>query len=317
MNRREMILRAGAAALGLGLAGCSSMGDSAKTARTKKVLFFSKSSAFEHSVIKTVDGKPSFAQNILNKLAPDHGIEFTFSKDGSLFNPEYLNQFDAYFFYTTGLLTDAGDDKNPPMTPEGKEAFLHAIKNGKGFIGTHSATDTYHTGELGMDWKHKGPSRYQNDPTPDTYIQMIGAEFIIHGKQQPSNLRVIDPKFPGCNNLGSTLTLTDEWYSLKDFAPNMHVLLLQDTAGMEGEPYERPPYPETWARMHGKGRVFYTSMGHREDVWTNPTFQEILFGGISWAVRNVNADVTPNLHKVAPHCMELPKAPAPAKPKAK
>ena len=58
--------------------------------------------------------------------------------------------------------------------------------------------------------------------------------------------------------------------------------------------------------MHGSGRVFYTAMGHREDVWTNPLFQEILFGGIAWAVRNVDADVTPNLKKVAPGCDELP-----------
>ena len=47
---------------------------------------------------------------------------------------------------------------------------------------------------------------------------------------------------------------------------------------MEGPSYKRPPYPSTWARMHGKGRVFYTSMGHREDVWTSPEFQAVLIG---------------------------------------
>ena len=45
---------------------------------------------------------------------------------------------------------------------------------------------------------------------------------------------------------------------------------------MKGTTYERPNYPETWARMHGKGRVFYTSMGHREDVWENPMYQGLL-----------------------------------------
>ena len=75
---------------------------------------------------------------------------------------------------------------------------------------------------------------------------------------------------------------------------------------MKGKMYERPPYPATWARLHGKGRVFYTSMGHREDVWTNPVFQEILTGGINWVVKNVEADVEPNIDKVTPKAHQLP-----------
>src|SRR5271154_4699059 len=149
INRREMIRRTGLATLGLGLAGKSALARSADSSKPKQVLFFSKSSGFEHSVIKSVNGQPSFAEKILTELGPKNGIEFTFSKDGSLFTPEYLAKFDAYFFYTTGELTTAGTDKNPPMTPEGKAAFLDAIKKGKGFIGTHSASDTFHTGETG------------------------------------------------------------------------------------------------------------------------------------------------------------------------
>jgi type 1 glutamine amidotransferase len=75
---------------------------------------------------------------------------------------------------------------------------------------------------------------------------------------------------------------------------------------MKNNMYQRPPYPATWARMHGKGRVFYTSMGHREDIWTNPVFQEVLTGGINWAVGNVKADVKPNIDKVTPKANELP-----------
>lgn len=71
-------------------------------------------------------------------------------------------------------------------------------------------------------------------------------------------------------------------------------------------PYQRPPYPSTWAHLYGKGRVFYTSMGHREDVWMSPLFQEILFGGIDWALGRVDADNTPNLTQVAPRAGELP-----------
>jgi type 1 glutamine amidotransferase len=314
-----MILRTGAAALGLGLAGCTSFdrSDSA-SAKPRKVLFFTKSSGYEHSVIKSVNGQPSFAQQILTELGPKHGIEFTFSKDGSLFTPEYLAQFDAYFFYTTGNLTEAGKDKNPPMTPEGKAAFLDAIKRGKGFIGTHSATDTFHTGEREDMPADQVPTRDKNyGDAADPYVRMIGAEFIHHDKQQVAAMRVADPKFPGFKDRAPEFKLMEEWYSLKDFSSNLHVILVQETAGMEGQHYQRPPYPATWARMHGKGRVFYTSMGHREDVWTNPIYQEMLFGGIAWAVRNVNADITPNLLQAAPDCMTLPPATPPPVAKAK
>ena len=53
---------------------------------------------------------------------------------------------------------------------------------------------------------------------------------------------------------------------------------------MHDDALPAPPYPATWARMHGKGRVFYTSMGHREDVWTNEKFQQVALGGFSWVL---------------------------------
>jgi hypothetical protein len=299
-----MILGTGATTL-LGLTGWPPA--RAAEGRTKKVLFFSKSSGFQHSVIKQDGDAPSFAGKILAELGPKHGIEFTFSKDGSLFTPEYLAKFDAYFFYTTGDLTAAGTDKHPGMSLAGKAAFLDAIKSGKGFIGTHSATDTFHTNEPADGTTRDRSARYQNyGEKADAYTRMIGAEFILHGAQQKSKMRMADPKFPGLKDHAQDFELMEEWYSLKDFSSNLHVLLVQETEGMTGAPYQRPAYPATWARMHGRGRVFYTSMGHREDVWTNPLFQDILFGGIAWAVGNVDADVTPNLEKVAPGHATLP-----------
>ncbi len=62
----------------------------------------------------------------------------------------------------------------------------------------------------------------------------------------------------------------------------------------------------TWARKHGKGRVFFTAMGHREDVWTHATFQQILLGGIAWALGNVDADIPPNIKKATPQAGQLP-----------
>lgn len=312
MNRREMILRSSAAALALGLAGFPTFVRGADS-RTKKVLFFSKSSGFEHPMIKRKNGEPSPAEVILAELGPKHGIDFTFSKDGSLFNPDYLAQFDAYFFYTTGILTAPGTDKNPPMSPEGKAAFLEAIENGKGFIGTHSAADTFHTNEGVEAPKDRTPRYHNNGDKSDPYIKMLGGEFISHGTQQPARMRVADSKFPAFKNIAGGFDMKEEWYSLKDFAKNLHILLVQETEGMTGLPYQRPPFPATWMRMHGNGRVFYTSMGHRDDVWASQIFRNTLFDGIAWAVRNIEADVTPNIEKVAPRCYELPAPPRPHK----
>src|SRR6185436_20043464 len=87
----------------------------------KKVLFFTKSSGFEHDAIKLAlrDGKPGYAFAVMKALGEKNNFDVTFSKDGSLFTPEYLAQFDAFVFYTTGDLTTSKPSE-PGMTPEGK-----------------------------------------------------------------------------------------------------------------------------------------------------------------------------------------------------
>lgn len=298
MNRRELLLTgaAGFAAAGLPARAGGRQG-------RKKVLFFSKSSGFEHSVIARKDGGPMFVEPILSALGEKHGIDFTFSKDGGLFNSGEFAKFDALFFYTTGDLTQPGRDGNPPMTPAAKEAFLEAIRRGMGFVGTHSAADTFHTQPDPPDRSN----RYRNHgEKADPYVRMLGAEFIKHGKQQKARMRCTDPRFPGMEGAGAGFELLEEWYSLKDFRSDLHVLLVQETAGMEGADYQRPPYPATWARRHGEGRVFYTSMGHREDVWTNPLFQQILAGGLNWALGRAAVRLRPNLTEVTPDYAVLP-----------
>lgn len=306
INRRQMLVRGSALALGLGLSRWPFA--IAQEPKRRKVLFFSKSSNFEHAVIKRKDGQPSYVEKILSELGPKNAIEFTYSKDGSLLTTDYLAKFDAYMFYTSGDLLSAGKDGNPPMTPDGKAAFLDAIKNGKGFVGVHSASDTFHTDETAAtDTNRPRTWRYRNiGERADPYTRMIGAEFIVHSVQQTANARVIDPKFPGFEKLGERVELMDEWYSLTDFSKDLHVLLVQETEGMTGVPYKRPPYPNTWARMHGKGRVFYTALGHREDVWSSTTFQQMMLGALAWTTGEVDADVTPNIERVTPECWKLP-----------
>jgi type 1 glutamine amidotransferase len=137
---------------------------------------------------------------------------------------------------------------------------------------------------------------------------MLGGEFIVHGSQQKATMKVTSPKFPGMDGV-EDFAILEEWYTLKNFAKDLHVILVQETKGMKitgGDAcYDRPSFPATWARMHGKGRVFYTSLGHREDVWTNPTCQKVMGGGFQWALGDAEADITPNLAQAAPHCDQL------------
>ncbi len=319
MNRREMLVTTGAAAwtLGLGRSAFPLGWSAAADAPKRLLLMYTRSQGYEHDVVKrpnrlsdnflkdfglAKDGKLSLAESIVTELGEKHGFEVTATKDGRVFVNEDLNKFDAFLFETTGDLTKEGGDKEPPMPPEGKQALLKAIENGKGFVGFHCASDTFHS-----------PGRGDQNQPPDKidpYIAMVGGEFISHGQQQKAWMRVVDKSFPGAKNL-SDFELNEEWYALKNFAPNLHVILVQDTRGMVNplkgyQMYQRPDFPATWARMHHKGRVFYTSMGHRHDVWKNPIFQDLLLGAVNWTTGNADADVTPNLEKSAPQAGELP-----------
>jgi len=283
---------------GLGLLGLSFVSAGAAPLR---VLYFTKSAGYEHSVIKKVNGQPSYSEKILTTLGASHDIAFTYSKDGSLFSPQYLANFDVIMFYTTGDLLSVGTDGQPAMTAAGKQALLDAIAGGKGFMAIHAGSDTFHTHETGGGNPTERAARYHNfGEKADPYIRMLGGEFINHNAQQVAKARVIDPAFPGCAGIGEAFDVMEEWYTLKEFAANLHVLLVMDTTGMTGPDYQRPPYPLAWARTYEKGRVWFNAMGHREDVWDNPKFQEMLIAGIEWAGGRKPAAVPANIKTVAP-----------------
>ncbi len=293
MKRREMLKITGAA-LGLSLfpAGWTALAQQKK----HKVLYFTQSAGFEHSAVKRNGDQLSFSEKTLIDIGKRNGIEVVCTKDGTVFDGD-LDQYDAIAFYTSGDLTE-GKDKygNPPMSVAGKKKLLDTIAAGKGFVGFHSATDSF---------------RNPGSPKKDPYIVMVGGEFIGHGTQQNANQRITSPKFPGLAGLGDSFGFQEEWYTFDKYGDDLHVILVQDTtkmstkADVDKKLYDRPPFPATWARMHGKGRVFYTSMGHREDVWTNPIFQQIVLGGFAWAMHDADADVTPNIAKVTPKANQL------------
>jgi type 1 glutamine amidotransferase len=260
-------------------------------AKKKSVLVFTKSSGWEHDVVKRIDGKLSIVEQAITSLGSKQSFDVTATKDGGVFDSKDFHKYAAVLFFTTGDLTTVGTDKNPAMSSQGKQSLLNAIHDGLGFVGVHAASDTFHT-----------------PPDPED-LRMLGGEFITHGSSprlQTTNVIVNDPKFPGLEGVASPFTFNDEWYSLKDFRTDLHVILTLDTKGMSGKPYERPPYPMTWARMEGKGRVFYTAIGDRPENWSNDLFLNLLGGGIRWAIRDANASLEKNLTQVAPGYNVIP-----------
>ncbi len=287
MHRREMLLTAGAAVIGLSAfpLGWVSAADDKK----QKILYYTKSAGFVHPEVdrSKTDGQLSSSEKLLTEWGEKSGFEVMCSQDPDIFDGD-LDQFDAIAFYTSSSYKPI----NNPISDEQKKKLLDAITAGKPFIGIHSAADTF---------------RKPDSPEIDPYIAMVGAEFIKHDAQQEAKNRVVDPKFPGMQGLGDSIELMEEWYTFKKFANDLHVILVQETEGMKGATYQRPPFPATWAHMYGKGRVFYTSLGHRQDIWTNKIFQQILLGGIAWALGNAKAEIPPNIDQVTPDANVLQK----------
>jgi type 1 glutamine amidotransferase len=293
MRRREFVLAGGAAALGLSTLPLRKT--LAGQTRKPKILYFTRSVGYEHSAVAPVDGGPSVSEQVITELCQREGVDVVATKDGRVFD-EPLDRYDLIAFYTCGDLCNAeSKQKTPPMSPGGKRRLLDAVAAGKGFVGFHSAADSFHS---------KG-DRNAIQTEVDPYIAMLGGEFVRHGAQQVATMTVTSPKFPGLKDAGKRFELNEEWYALKNFAKDLHVILVQETEGMKGDCYQRPPYPATWAHLHGKGRVYYTSLGHRHDIWTNPLCQKIMTGGFSWAMGKVDADITPNVDKAAPKANQL------------
>jgi type 1 glutamine amidotransferase len=261
----------------------------------KQVLFFSKSAGYEHPISYRDTAWPSFLETEMLKLGNSNHIFFTFSKDGPIFTPENIAKYDAFVFYTSGNLTedkrDGWGDNYPMMTPAGWEALRQAVRNGKGFMGLHSAIESLD------DFA---------DATTGQSSGMLGARYIGHDESQRGHLVQLDRKFPGMELVPPDYRPLDQWYALKDFQPDLHVIMALDGTGMKGKLYDRPIYPLVWARMEGRGRVFYTAMGHSFAIWRDPIFRRMILGGVQWVSGQANASVTPNLGQVTPRANEIP-----------
>ena len=286
MQRRQALQSLGAWMLG----GGAALAAPTSGQRRLRILFFSRSVLFEHSVVRREGQSLSLAERLFSEMAGRAGLDVECTKDGAVFDGD-LDQYAAVVSYTCGrpadLMNPAGKDGSPPLSEAGWKKLDAAVREGKPFAAIH----------------------------PGLWLlpEAAGADCLGHGSQQVARINVVSPRFPGAEKLGESFSMLEEWFSLIHFAKDLHVILVQDCAGMDKKAaadrrcYDRPPFPCTWARMHGKGRVFYTSLGHREDVWSSQIFEQLLLGGLSWALGRLEADVTPNLDQVAPQANEFMK----------
>jgi type 1 glutamine amidotransferase len=234
----------------------------------KKVLVFSMTVGFHHSSIPT-------GHKVLTEIGQKSGA-FTavVSDDLSNFNPDKIKDFDAIIFCNS---TSTHND-DLPFNDEQKKAFIDFVKGGKAFIGIHSATDTFYK------W--------------DDYGDMIGAHF--DGHPWTSDVTV-GYKVEKHNAITApwpdNFSLVEETYQMGPpyDRSKLNVLISIDTAKTD---MKRPGIKRTdgdfavaWTKPYGKGRVFYTSLGHNEAVWNDPRYQAHLLAGIEWAMGK--GDATP------------------------
>jgi len=294
MQRRDFLAAAGLATLSAALPLNMSFGQEKKKA---KVLYFSRSQGFEHDPVKLVNGGPSVSDKAFAKWGAKNNIEFVCTKDGTIFDGD-LAQFDGFAFYTSGnLLAPQATDGSKPISEEGMKRFLKAVEDGgKGFVGYHAATDSMRTA---------GPA-FENQEKVHPYISMIGGEFIRHDAQQKAPMVITKPaELPWLKDKGDAFELWDEWYALKNFNKNIHVILIQETKDMDGPSYNRPAFPATWAQQFGKGRAAYTSIGHLNSIWEDDSYAQFFGELIEWSIGRFDMDLTPNMDKVTPEASIL------------
>jgi type 1 glutamine amidotransferase len=143
-----------------------------------------------------------------------------------------------------------------------RDAFLSWIESGRGLVGIHAAADTFH------GWP--------------AFVALLGAEFDYHRDQANVQVRIDDPRHPATEGLVAPIELFDEIYLYKSFdKARVHMLLSLDKHPNTGAPGY---YPIAWTREQGKGRIFYTAPGHRDEVVQADWFGRHLLGGIRWVL---------------------------------
>jgi type 1 glutamine amidotransferase len=151
------------------------------------------------------------------------------------------------------------------LTPAGRERLAAYVETGGGFVGVHAAACTED------DWPYFG--------------ELLGARFDRHPAHQPGKAVVEDRDHPATRHLPAVWDFVDEWY---DFRSNprgtVRVLASADESSYDGGGMGGD-HPLVWCREQGRGRVFYTALGHAREAYEDPDFRAHLLGGITWSAR--------------------------------
>lgn len=254
----------------------------AKPAKPRKVLVFSKTNGFRHGSIPV--GIVSLTQ-----LGEKTGaFEVTASEDEGSFDKQILAEFDAVIMLnTTGEVfrpkewpEDATErEKAENREAELKQNLLDFVRQGKGLAGIHSATDTY------KQWPE--------------YNEMMGGAFASHPWHEKVPLKNLDPDSPVNAAFDkSGFEVTDEIYEFRNDTASpdaRRMLLALDSAKMDVSKGNRDDdfYPVSWVDTYGEGRVFYSSLGHRDEIYWNETVLKHYLAGIQFALGDLEAETAP------------------------
>ncbi len=244
---------------------------SSATPPKKHLLVIGEEKGYRHEAV-------SHAMATLERLGTETGLwDTTLRTDTEVltkkkleYNAKNLNDFDAVLFFTGGDLE---------MDAQQKADFISFIHDdGKGFIGVHSAAITF------VDWPEYG--------------DMIGGYYDEHPWLTfDAPIIVEDPSFPGMQQFPHSFVLRDEIYQMTNYSRDkVRVLMRLDVSklDMKNKNVHRTDrdFAVTWAKMYGKGRVYYTTLGHVQANWDKPEFQQMITEAIKWAMGLENADVT-------------------------
>ena len=235
-----------------------------------RLLMLTQSAGCRHGSVTRKNDMLSPAERAITELGIKSNLfRADCSQDAAKdFTKENLKNYDIVLFYTTG---------NLPIKPEDLDYFFNdwLKQKGHGFIGTHSAADTYHN--------------YK------PYWDMIGGTFNGHpwGSGATVTVTVHDPKHPIAKPWGDEFTIKDEIYQFKNWQPEKVRVLM--SLNMAKTSLKKPYHvPICWVKEYGEGKAMHMSLGHNEAVWADERYMDSLLAGIKWELNLVEGDATPN-----------------------
>jgi type 1 glutamine amidotransferase len=269
IQRRALLLAAVVSSVALAWPSATAVAEDA-AAKKPKMLLITQSKGFAHPVVQRKGAELSQVEKTVEEWAKSSELfDVDCSQDAAKdFTKENLANYDLVMFYTTGDL---------PIAKETLDYFFGEWlkQKGHGFIGIHSATDTF---------KNYEP-----------YWDMVGGTFNGHPWNAGDTvaIKVHDTEHPAMKPWGEEFTIQDEIYQYTNWQPaKVRVLASLDMA----KTAKKAPYhvPVAWAKNYGDGRIFYTNLGHNGSTWERAEFKESVLNAVKWILGEVEGNGEPN-----------------------